>query len=249
MIVEQRAWRISDRICILCDDERQLAHLVKIGETWFSYDATRANGDGTVFSYLGSFARKEAAMQAIEADFHEPTGCREARKMTGPTQGAGDPRVLQFETLLPLYALEVAAGKFGKQQKVADPEGWIQVPPKHLPVTRYMFLTHIKGCSMEPAIPDGSLCAFTSKISAPFDGKVLLMEEYGEAGGSRYAVKRYRASNNPDPNTRGDRAWLHERITLESLNSSYPPWDIASARKVDVIGEFVFTMPSATPRT
>jgi hypothetical protein len=75
------------------------------------------------------------------------------------------------------------------------------------------------------------------------------VEEYGEAGGNRYAVKRYRASNNPDPNTRGDRAWLHERITLESLNSNYPPWDIASARKVDVIGEFVFTMPSATPRT
>jgi len=188
-------------------------------------------------------------MQAIEADFHEPAACREARKMAGPTQGAGDPRTLQFQTLLPLYDLEVAAGKFGKQQKVADPEDWIQVPPKHLPVTRYMFLTHIKGCSMEPTIPDGSLCAFRSNISAPFEGKVLLMEEYGEAGGSRYAVKRYRASKNLDPHTQGDQAWLHERITLESINSNYAPWDIASARKVDVIGEFVFTMPSATPRT
>jgi hypothetical protein len=249
MLFEQRAWRISDEICILCDDERQLAHVIKIGDTWFAFDATRPNDDGTGFSHLGSFARKEAALQAIEADLHDPIGCREGRKIPGPTQGAGDLRTLQFQTLLPLYALEVAAGKFGKQQKVADPEDWIQVPPKHLPVTRYMFLTHIKGCSMEPTIPDDSLCAFRSDISAPFDGKVLLMEEYGEAGGSRYAVKRYRASKNPDPNTQGDQAWLHERITLESINSNYPPWDIASARKVDVIGEFVFTMPSGTPRT
>ena len=193
MLFGQRAWRISGEICIMCDDERQLAHVVKIGDRWFAFDATRSNDDDTGFSYLGSFARKEAAMQAIEADFHEPAACTEARKMAGPTQGAGDPRTLQFQTLLPLYALEVAAGKFGKQQKVADPEDWIQVPPKHLPVTRYMFLTHIEGCSMEPTILDGSLCAFRSNISAPFEGKVLLMEEYGEAGGSRYAVKRYRA--------------------------------------------------------
>jgi SOS-response transcriptional repressor LexA len=248
MLFEHRAWRISDEICILCDDERQLAYVVKIGDTWFAFDATRSNDDDTGFSYLGSFARKEAALQAIEADFHEPIGCREARKISAPTQGAGDPKVLQFQTLLPLYALEVAAGKFGKQQKIANPEDWIQIPPKHLPVTKYMFLTHIKGCSMEPTIPDGSLCAFSSNISAPFDGRVLLMEEYGEAGGSRYAVKRYRASKNLDPNTQGDQEWLHERITLESINPNYPPWDIASARQVDVIGEFVFTMPSATAR-
>jgi phage repressor protein C with HTH and peptisase S24 domain len=112
-----------------------------------------------------------------------------------------------------------------------------------------MFLTHIKGCSMDPTIPDGSLCAFKSNISAPFDGKILLMEEYGQAGGSRYAVKRYRASKNADPNTQNDKVWLHERITLESINPDYAPWDVASASKVGVIGEFAFTMSPAMPRT
>jgi hypothetical protein len=94
MLFEQRAWRISDEICILCDEERQLAHVVKLGDRWFAFDATRSSDDDTGFSYLGSFARKEAALQAIEADFREPIGCREARKMAGPTQGASDPRTL-----------------------------------------------------------------------------------------------------------------------------------------------------------
>jgi hypothetical protein len=69
------------------------------------------------------------------------------------------------------------------------------------------------------------------------------MEDYGEVGGNRYAVKRYRSSISADPNREGDQAWLHERITLESINPDYAPWEVESARKVNVIGEFVFTVP------
>lgn len=178
-------------------------------------------------------------MAAAESDTFQPPLCPLPETMSGVTPGVRDPEILPFVTHLPIYALEAAAGKFGKQQIDTDPEDWLEVPPNHLPITKDMFLTHIKGCSMEPTIPDGSLCAFTRNVSAPYDGKVLLMEEYGEAGGNRYAVKRYRTSRNTDPNDESDQAWLHERITLESINPDYADWDVASAQKVIVIGQFV----------
>jgi SOS-response transcriptional repressor LexA len=151
--------------------------------------------------------------------------------------------VFPFRTHLPLYSLEAAAGKFGKKQHV-EPEGWVGVQPSHSILTKDMFVTHIEGRSMQPKIPDGSLCAFRSNVSTPYGGKVLLLERYGEVGGNRYAVSQYRISNNLDRCKEGDREWLHERFTLEPLNPEFPPWDVASDEKVSVIGEFAFLVQS-----
>jgi hypothetical protein len=150
------------------------------------------------------------------------------------------PKILPFRTHLPQYSLEAAAGKFGKQMKV-EPEGWVEVWPE-IPLTEDMFVTHIKGNSMEPTIPDGSLCVFRGNLTGSRDGKVVLVEEYGEAGGNRYTVKRYSASLNPDPDRKGDEAWLHERITFESINPHYKSWDVASAGKIRILGEFLFVV-------
>jgi Peptidase S24-like len=54
-----------------------------------------------------------------------------------------------------------------------------------------MFVTHIKGNSMEPLIPHDALCACRTNVSEPYNGKILLLEDYGEAGGNRYTVERY----------------------------------------------------------
>jgi len=105
-----------------------------------------------------------------------------------------------------------------------------------------MFVTHIRGNSMHLLIPDGSLCAFRSQIAAPYEGKIVLLEDYSKVGGNRYYVKRYRTSTQADPLKQGDRAWLHERIKLESINPDYRPLEVPSARKVNVIGEFVFVV-------
>jgi hypothetical protein len=43
--------------------------------------------------------------------------------------------------------------------------------------------------------------------------------------------------------------WLHEPFTLESLNADFAPVEIASAREVNVIGEFVFTVPREIQQT
>lgn len=159
-----------------------------------------------------------------------------------PRQGRATSRIFHFRTHLPLYSLEVAAGSSGKQIRDIEPEGWVEVRPGPIRLTRDMFVTHIKGTSMEPLILDGSLCAFRSSVAEPYDGKILLMEDYGEIGGNRYNVKRYRVSGEADPTGKEDPLWLHERFTLESLNTDFAPMEIASARKVNVIGEFVFTL-------
>jgi SOS-response transcriptional repressor LexA len=151
-------------------------------------------------------------------------------------------KVLPFKTHLPVYSLEAAAGKFGKQQIEMETEGWVAVPPGHLPLTESMFVTHIKGGSMEPQIPDGSLCAFTGNVPTPYDGKVLLMERYEEVGGNRFTVEQYRTSDQIDPHREGDREWLHERITLKPINPDYASWEVASDEKIRVLGEFAFVV-------
>ncbi len=144
-----------------------------------------------------------------------------------------------FRTHLPQYNLEAAAGKFGRQMKI-EPEGWVEVRTG-MPLTDDMFVVHVRGHSMEPQIPDDSLCAFRSRIAGRASGKVLLIEHF-ESGGSRYTVKLYRVSEATDPNQRGDAAWLHERFTLESINPEFKSWDVASAVRVRVLGEFLFVV-------
>jgi len=150
------------------------------------------------------------------------------------------PSVLPFRTHLPLFSLEAAAGKFGEQMQV-EPEGWVEVWPQ-IGLTKDMFVTHVKGHSMEPAIPDGSLCAIRADMTGSYDGKIVLIEQYGETGGNRYTIQRYSTSKNPDPDSEGSAAWLHERITLEPTNPDYKSWDVASSVRVRVLGEFLFVV-------
>jgi len=150
------------------------------------------------------------------------------------------PEILPFRTHLPQYSLEAAAGKFGRQIPV-EPEGWIEVHTD-VPLTDDMFVVHVEGHSMEPQIPDASLCAFRSKLSGSWDGKTLLIEQYGESGGSRYTVKRCHVSDAVDPNKESDKDWLHQRMTLESINPDYESWDVASAGKIRPLGEFLFVV-------
>ena len=67
-------------------------------------------------------------------------------------------RVQEFRTHLPRYSLAVAAGPFLENQAI-EKEGWEEAPPG-LRLTPEMFVARIAGRSMEPPIPDGSLCVF-----------------------------------------------------------------------------------------
>ena len=157
------------------------------------------------------------------------------KSKTGVKPVVGDfprvvPKLLHFRTHLPVYSLTVAAGVFGEQQTDVSPEGWVGVPASHVFLTSDMFVTHITGRSMEPIIPNGSLCAFRSQVTGPWEGKTVLIEDYSKVGGNRYAVKRYHASG--------------QRIILESINPAYRPIEIPAGRKINIIGEFAFTLGS-----
>ena len=149
-------------------------------------------------------------------------------------------KVLPFRTHLPQYTLEAAAGRFGKQM-VVEPQGWVEVRTD-MQLTDDMFVAHVYGHSMEPNIPDVCLCAFRSKIVDSEEGKVLLIEQCNESGGGRCTIKVVHVSRAVDPNQEGDQAWLHQRMTLESINRDYRSWDVASAEKIRILGEFLFVV-------
>lgn len=144
--------------------------------------------------------------------------------------------VLPFRTHLPVYSCRAAAGRFGDLMEV-EAEGWIEAPPG-LRLEENMFVARVAGRSMEPEIPDGSLCVFRAGVAGSRQGRKLLIEDLAEAdeGGQRYTVKVYRSVKR----VREDGTWEHERIRLEPLNPEFDPFELApEEQRFRVIGEFV----------
>ncbi len=144
------------------------------------------------------------------------------------------PKVLPFRTHLPKYSARVAAGRFLEDNEV-DAEEWVETP-EGLRLDPEMFIVEITGRSMEPKIPDGSLCVFRAGVQGTRQGKLLLIErrDVSESGG-RYTVKRYRSTKQQT----GDE-WRHATIRMEPLNPEFEAWELEDdAEKFRVIGEFV----------
>ncbi len=140
--------------------------------------------------------------------------------------------VLEFRTHLPRYSLRAAAGKFLENQEIAE-DGWVEAP-EDLRLSTDMFVAQIAGHSMEPRIPDGSLCVFRYGVVGSRIGRLVLAEERGAGDNDRYAVKRYhRDPQDPERN-----------ITLQSLNHAYPDWLLdpdpdSDGAKYRILAEFV----------
>lgn len=145
------------------------------------------------------------------------------------------PKVLPFRTHLPVFTLRAAAGKFGDRMEV-EAQGWEEAPPT-LRLTEDMFAAHVTGHSMEPRIPDGSLCVFRHTVTGSRQGRLVLVENYGETGDNRYTVKRYRSVKRVDEDS-----FQHERIVLEPLNPQFEAWDLEPDSPIRVIGEFVIVL-------
>jgi len=60
------AWRDSNSICALADDERHWGHILRIGGRWYAFDATHFNERADGFRNLGSFASLVSAREAVE---------------------------------------------------------------------------------------------------------------------------------------------------------------------------------------
>lgn len=142
-------------------------------------------------------------------------------------------KVLRFKTHLPRYSLEVAAGPFRENRQIEE-EGWIEAP-ENLTLTEDLFVAEIFGQSMEPVIPDGSLCVFRRGVVGSRQNRLVLVEDRGSRGNDRYTVKRYKSQKSAT-----EEGWRHEKIRLESLNPDYPSWDLdPDEEKYSILAEFV----------
>jgi SOS-response transcriptional repressor LexA len=144
-----------------------------------------------------------------------------------------DSEVRPFVTHLPFYGLRAAATKFGEGMD-SQQEGWLRIP-SNLRATKDMFLARVVGRSMEPLIPDGSLCVFRAGVAGSRQGKRLLIEKFDETDfASRYTVKRYTSVKSFTE----DGEWAHERIRLEPLNRDFEAFELGPDA-FRVVGEFV----------
>jgi len=128
--------------------------------------------------------------------------------------------VRPFVTHLPRYSLSVAAGRFLENHEVSE-DGW-EEGPSGLTPTPAMFVARIAGRSMEPPIPDGSLCVFRAGVTGSREGRLVLVEYLGGGANDRHTVKRYRSRKRQHP----DGNWQHDAILLEPLNPEFEAWEL-----------------------
>lgn len=144
--------------------------------------------------------------------------------------------VREFVTHLPRYSLAVAAGAFLENSVIEEQAEQWEEAPAGLRLTRDMFIARIQGRSMEPLIPDGSLCIFRRGVTGSRQGRLVLVEALGQGANDRYTVKRYRSEKTQLP----DGTWSHERIRLEPLNPEFEAWDLdPEDDRYRILAEFV----------
>jgi len=143
-------------------------------------------------------------------------------------------QVLPFRTHLPRYSLAVAAGPFLTNPEDVSAEEWLETPPD-LKVDDGMFIARIQGRSMEPRIPDGSLCVFRKNVAGSRNGRLVLVRNAESPAEQQYTVKRYRSEK-----AMAEDGFAQTRIRLESLNPAFPSWDLVEdEEKYQVVAEFV----------
>jgi DUF2075 family protein len=143
----------------------------------------------------------------------------------------------KYVEYLPLYSLKAACGAFGEYQQVEE-IGWIKAEGFGK-LSRNMFIVKAVGHSMEPKIPDGSLCVFRSNVVGSRTNKIVLVQHsdhFDLENGGGYSIKKYTSEKVFDQQT-GE--WQHERVVLLPLNTEYKPIVLSGDSEFIVIGEFL----------
>ena len=144
---------------------------------------------------------------------------------------------VKFVDYLPLYTIKAACGLFSSWQKTEE-EGWIKVSGLGRLNQNY-FVIRATGKSMEPTIPDGSLCVFRRNVVGSRHNKIVLIQHndlYDSDYGGAYTIKKYSSQKTFDAQT-GE--WTHERIELKPINPDFASIELREDGQYEVIGEFL----------
>jgi phage repressor protein C with HTH and peptisase S24 domain len=188
--------------------------------------------------FKGAVKKGTVTLSALEEGIRVKEEARAAtptlRLIKGETEA---PEEQRYVTMLPVYSLEAAAGHFGESRAV-EQEGWIEVGGS---LSKDMFVARVVGRSMEPRIPNGSLCVFKRYRAGSRQGKIVLAQYQGpddpETGGA-YTVKRYVSEKSIDPDT-GELVGV--TVILQPENREYDPIELVPQfeDEVSIIAEFV----------
>ncbi|MDP2182403.1 MAG: DEAD/DEAH box helicase [Actinomycetota bacterium] len=188
--------------------------------------------------YLGDTERRDAVRADhswFEGAAHGAvTAVQSTLRIVKPTP------VRRWVSAVPFVPLAAAAGSFSDAQQVGAEDEWEWV---ELDAGRSlrpgMFVTQVIGKSMEPLIPDGSYCLFSTPVIGSRQGRVVLAElrdGVDPESGERYTVKRY-GSEKVDSGG----GWRHLRVTLKPENPGFEPIVLAASdeSEVAVVAEFI----------
>ncbi|MFM9058717.1 MAG: DNA/RNA helicase domain-containing protein [Planctomycetaceae bacterium] len=181
-------------------------------------------------------------LQLASRTFASRAGTLASRPPAPPTAMVASPPGRRFIDWVPVYELSAAAGDFGPSSP-AERLGWVESPPGLRTDERH-FATRVRGRSMEPLIPDGSLCLFRSDVTGSRAGRILLVQHHSisdpELGGS-YTDKKYRSLKVQDVDAGDDASWSHSAIQLVPLNPEFQTIWINPDQVEDlrVVAEFV----------
>ena len=114
----------------------------------------------------------------------------------------------------------MAAGPFLTNPEDVEADEWLEMPAD-LRLDDDMFVARIRGHSMEPKIPDGSLCVFRRNVVGSRNDRLVLVRNSELADDNQYTVKRYRSEKRVTED-----GFVQTRIRLESLNPAFPSWDL-----------------------
>lgn len=146
--------------------------------------------------------------------------------------------VAPFRTHLPLINAEAAAGRLSAGQ-LPETIGWVEAPDG-LRLTEEMFVMKVKGRSMEPLIPDESLCIFRRGVAGSRQGRKLLIQRCDiDDPLTQLTVKSYRSGKKWE----GEDEWEHTLIELIPENPEFESWQLSPDAFI-VIAELVRVLPS-----
>lgn len=157
---------------------------------------------------------------------------REFRLMEGKKQRD----LVPYENSLPLMNLRAAAnanydlleGYFSDENNFR----WVYVGGG--PFAKDRFLIRVEGDSMEPRIPNGSLCLFRKDPGGSRNGKIVLCRLEPFTGAPMAVIKVYHSKREPTQEPLGEA----KEIILSSSNSAYEDIELHEGDDLKILGIF-----------